>query len=142
MKPKENQPNTFEEIVFETHNKAYGAFLLRTTYARTVAISMIVTVFVFSFVVSWAMWNARSKVMFTTGDRPVPFDTTFVIPTDPPPDLPPDKEFPAPEKPFLKPVVVDTAVESSMTTQGELTGNANPPIAEGTDPGTIDSVAV
>jgi protein TonB len=29
-----------------------------------------------------------------------------------------------------------------MTTQGELTGNANPPLAEGTDPGPIDSVVV
>jgi protein TonB len=142
MKTKKDQPETFEEIIFKNRNKAYGAFLLRTSYTRTVTVALTITLFVFSVVLSWAMWNVRSKGPFIVPDHNIPVDTAIFIHPDPPPAVPPEKELPPPERPFLRPVVVDTAVESNFATQGELSGNANPPVTDGTDPGRVDSVPV
>lgn len=142
MKSKNNHPESFEEIIFKNRNKAYGAFLLRSSYARTVAVSVTVTVFVFSFAVSWAMWNTRSNGTGTGPDRGLPVDTTIFLPPDNPPELPPKTDLPAPEKRLFKPVVVDSAEETTIVTQGELGGNVNPPVIAETGYDRIDSVVV
>lgn len=142
MKTKKNHPESFEEIVFRNRNKAYGAFLLRKSYSRTVTVAAIITLFVFSVLVSWAVLNANSRGSVKPPDWKVPVDSTIFLKPVPPPELPPEKELLPTERSFLRPVIVDTAVENNMVTQGELDGTANPPVNEGTDPGAIDSVPV
>jgi periplasmic protein TonB len=142
MKTKKNHPESFEEIVFRNRNKAYGAFLLRKSYSRTVAVAAIITLFVFSVLVSWAVLTVNSTGYVAPSEWKVKVDSAIFLKLVPPPDLPPERELPPPEKPFLRPVIVDSAVENSMTTQGELDGTANPPVNAGTEPGTIDSVSV
>jgi protein TonB len=142
MKTQKNQPESFEEIIFKNRNKAYGAFLLRKSYTRTVAVAAILTLFLFSFVVSWAMWSVRSK-----GFAPLPPGGTFVdsvriIALEPPPEFPPPKELPSTETRLLRPVVVDSAVDNKMATQTDLAGNTNVPLTVIVDPAKTDSVVI
>jgi protein TonB len=142
MKTKKNQPESFEEIIFKNRNKAYGAFLLRKSYSRTVTVAAIITLFVFSFLVSWAMWSVKTRGMGLPPDRYIPMDTTMIIDIDQPPDLPPEKELHPPAKTFFKPVVVDSAIDNTIATQGELEGNTNTSLPLPDDPGKTDSVVI
>jgi periplasmic protein TonB len=140
MKTKKNQPESFEEIIFKNRNKAYGAFLLRSTYTRTVAVAAVITLFVFSFIVSWAMWNVKSNGFTPPPNDRIIMDSTRIIEMETPPEPPPEKELPSPAPRLLKPVVVDSAVDNTMATQTDLAGNANPPVTITDNPVNADSV--
>ena len=142
MKTRKNQPESFEEIIFKNRNKAYGAFLLRKSYSRTVTVAAIITLFVFSCFFSWALWNVKPTGVAPPPDRRIPMDTTQIIDNDQPPELPPELPLPEPLPPFLQPVVVDSAVESGMLTQVGMEGNSNSPLTVSGDPGNIDSVPI
>jgi protein TonB len=116
MKTKKNQPESFEEIIFKNRNKAYGAFLLRKSYSRTVTVAAIITLFVFSFFFSWALWNVKPAGFAPPPDRTIPMDPTKIIDNNQPPELPPEPKLPETSPPFLQPVVVDSAIESNMLT--------------------------
>lgn len=142
MKTKKNQPESFEEIVFKNRNKAYGAFLLRKSYSRTVTVAAIITLFVFSFFVSWALWSVKPAGYVPSPDRTIPMDPTKIIDNDQPPELPPEPKLPETSPPFLQPVVVDSAIESGMMTQVGMEGNSNSPLTVSGDPGETDSVLI
>lgn len=143
MKTKKNQSASFEEIVFENRNKAYGAFFLRSSYSRTVMVSATITLFVFSALVSWAVWANKSSINKVPPDRIIIIDSAIVIsPDQNPPDLPKEKELPRTAPPLLNPVVVDSIVDNNLVTQGELEGIGNSPLADPTDPGTADTLII
>jgi protein TonB len=142
MKTKKNQPESFEEIIFKNRNKAYGAFLLRKSYSRTVTVAAIITLFVFSFFFSWALWNVKPAGFAPPPDRTIPMDPTKIIDNNQPPELPPEPKLPETSPPFLQPVVVDSAIESNMLTQVGMEGNPNNPLIISNNPGNTDSVAI
>jgi protein TonB len=122
MKPQKKSPETFEEIVFRDRNKSYGAYFLRKTYARTVVISVIITLFGFTVVVTYsklAMKPAGYREVIITYKVP----PTVVDPGTPPVAPPTAPKASASIRPLLPPRVVDTAsTENTLPVAGESTG--------------------
>ena len=142
MKTQKNHPESFEEIVFKNRNKAYGAFLLRKSYARTVTVAVTVTLLVFSFLVSWAMWNVKARGIVNVPPGTIINDTIRVISLDPPPVLPAPPELPSTAPRLLQPVVVDSAEDEGMVAQVDLNSNPNGPVTDVTGPFKADSAIV
>ena len=142
MKTQKKNPESFEEIIFRNRNKAYGAFLLRQTYARNLMTALAAALFVFSAFLSWAVWNVRSDRPSVPVDRRIPVDTTLIFDNNRPPEIPPDVKLPPAAPPFLKPVVVDSAVETPIQTQSGMEGNLNEPVTATTGPGRTDTLTL
>lgn len=105
---------TFLEIVFEKRNKAYGAYVLRKKYARTMILAMIIGVVGFSAGVITPYLNAKAmegrsareeyvvEIQMENLDQPA----DAVAPPPPPP--PPPAEDAVQQTRYVPPVVVDT----------------------------------
>lgn len=133
---------TWEDIVFEHRNKAYGAYVNRKSYSKTIIIAAICTFLVMAFVLAFPTikeWlssddevveDNRLKNQTVSLDQPPP-----ITPNQPPP---PDIRIPPPVKTiikFLPPKVTEKEVveEEEMPTIEEIKQNETGSVAvEGT----------
>jgi protein TonB len=119
------------ELVFENKNKSYGAYELRRTYNRTVAIALVISALSFLFIVSVpVIFNYLDSKKETEAAK---VDITEVILTEPPP-VNPDEPPPPPPPP---PPVMET-VKFTPPVQTEET----PQISTETQEGTGEDVII
>jgi periplasmic protein TonB len=110
----------FDDIVFETRNKEYGAYKLRTKYNRTVLISLLIGTIIIATTVITPYINAKAaenrakraerqvEIKMENLDQPA----EQVAPPPPPP--PPPADVVAQTK-YVPPVVVDSIKPEEMT---------------------------
>lgn len=122
----------FTEILFEKRNKAYGAYVLRTKYNKTVATSIAVafflTVILFTYPVIASYMNKNNHLNNDNREIGVEILNTPKPDFTPPPPMP---AAPVNVPKFLAPKVVDEEIESTMETQDNLSNQTNSaPVAE------------
>ncbi|WP_276373423.1 energy transducer TonB [Chryseolinea sp. H1M3-3] len=132
MKTKELDSSTWEDIVFENRNKAYGAYYLRNTYRRNIVIAVAIAVTIIAFVLAFPVISEFFKDNTDAGEvelkqikynelaPPPPIDKN----TPPPPKL----DVPPPVKTiikFLPPKVTEKEIveEEEMPTIEEIKQN-------------------
>ena len=132
MKAPESDSMQWDDIVFESRNKSYGAYVIRHAYGKHVAIASLITLAVIGFVLTYpsiskffskdeeASEQALKSVKYTDLAPPPPIDKNV----PPPPKL----DVPPPVKTiikFLPPKVTDKEVaeEEEMPTQEEVKQN-------------------
>jgi len=111
----------FDEIVFETRNKEYGAYKIRKKYSRTLIISMIIGIIIIATAVITPYLNAKAmedqrqareevqvEIKMENLDQP----SETVAPPPPPPPPPSDV---VQQNRYVPPVVVDTIKPEEMT---------------------------
>jgi protein TonB len=113
MKKEISRIPDFDDIVFETRNKEYGAYMLRRRYNRNVAISILISIIIMAASIIAPYLNARAienrqkhderQVEIKMEDLNQPDGT--VVPPPPPP--PPPAEVVQQVK-YIPPVVVDS----------------------------------
>ena len=134
MKTREKPAETLEEIVFRNRNRSYGAYQLRKQYKRTVAVALIVTLFVSSAIITYPLVTA----MYVKPRVKIDDEKIITIEMDKPPDENPDPAPPPPPNPeklikqvkFVAPEIVDTAVDNQFGKQVLLADNPNTDITE------------
>lgn len=109
----------FDEIVFESRNKEYGAYRLRKRYSRNVAISLLIGIVIISTAIITPYLNAKAlenqasraerqvEIMMENLDQP----NETVAPPPPPP--PPPQEA-VQQARYVPPVVVDSVKPEEM----------------------------
>lgn len=104
------------EMVFADRNKEYGAYLLRTKYTRTTARALIISVIIFTGLVSApVIMNYLSSGDTDTNERPVEVTVELTEPppideNEPPPPPPPPPPPTIETVKFTPPVVVDREI--------------------------------
>jgi len=134
-KDKMNAP-AFDEIVFETRNKEYGAYKLRKRYNRTMIVAMLIGILIIATAVITPYLNAKAlenrvkraerqvEIKMENLDQPA----EQVAPPPPPPPPPADV---VQQQKYVPPVVVDsikpedevqlmTADEAQIEVQNEV----------------------
>jgi len=113
MATEEIRIPVFDDIVFETRNKEYGAYKLRKKYNRTVLFALIVGIVIIATAVITPYLNAKAlenrlkraerqvEIKMENLDRP----NEQVAPPPPPPPPPPDV---VQQQKYVPPVVVDS----------------------------------
>jgi protein TonB len=103
----------FDEIVFETRNKEYGAYKLRTRYNRTVLISLgigtiiIATAIITPYLNAKALENRTKRAERQVEIKMENLDTPNEVAPPPPPPPPPPADVVQQQK-YVPPVVVDS----------------------------------
>lgn len=103
----------FDDIVFEVRNKEYGAYVLRRTYNRNVAVSLFFAVVLMFLTVLIPYLNARAADRTSVKERKV--ENIVLANLDkpaeqlaPPPSTPPPPETAEQQAKYVPPVVVDS----------------------------------
>ena len=123
---KEKAPS-FDDIVFETRNKEYGAYKLRKQYNRNVTIALTIGTFLIlvatitPFIMASVAANIKQKEIkdvVVQMEKPPEDDA----PPPPPPPPPPPEDVQQQQVKFVAPVVVDSVVETknAMVTMDEV----------------------
>lgn len=118
-KEKKNFP-TFDEIVFEKRNKAYGAFDLRKKYQRTVIISTVLGVIIIctAVIVPYIKAKNIAQIAMRDANEVIADMANNLVQeeafTPPPPPPPPPSEQQVVVK-YVAPVVVDTVKPEDHT---------------------------
>lgn len=103
----------FNDIVFESRNKGYGAYMLRKNYNRNVAISLLIAVVIMAFSIIAPYFSARAlENSMKRDERQVLINMENLDQPDepvapPPPPPPPPSEIIQQAK-YVPPVVVDS----------------------------------
>lgn len=103
----------FDEIVFESRNKEYGAYKLRTRYNRTVLISLgigtiiIATAIITPYLNAKALENRQKRAERQVEIKMENLDTPNEVAPPPPPPPPPPADVVQQQK-YVPPVVVDS----------------------------------
>ncbi len=134
MKTREQPAETLEEIVFRNRNRSYGTYQLRKQYKKTVAIALIVTLFVSSAIITYPLVTA----MYVKPRVKIDDEKIITVELDKPPDEKPDPPPPLPPNPekltkrvkFVAPEIVDTAVDNQFGKQVLLADNSNTDIPD------------
>jgi len=134
--------NTRNEVVFEHRNKAYGAYVLRSSYNKRMVMIMagMVLFAALSFGISELMKRLPKEKVELPKDTSV--NTTIEqlkekepLPETPPPPPPPPMEA---MTAFLPPVIEDDVVTDVLPTQDQLTEvKAGNQTVDGTDEGWV-----
>ena len=103
----------FDEIVFETRNKEYGAYKLRTKYNRTVIIALLVGIVIIATAVITPYINAKAlENRLKRAERQVEIKMENLNQPDnqvaPPPPPPPPPTDVVQQQKYIPPVVVDS----------------------------------
>ena len=103
----------FDEIVFETRNKEYGAYKLRTKYNRTVIVALVVGIVIIATAVITPYLNAKAlENRLRRAERQVEIKLENLDqPNDqvaPPPPPPPPPADVVQQQKYVPPVVVDS----------------------------------
>jgi protein TonB len=112
MEEKINAPD-FDDIVFETRNKEYGAYRLRRKYNRNVLIGMMIGIIILSTAIITPYLNAKAaEGRAKRAERQVEIklenlDTPHEQVAPPPPPPPPPTDVVQQQR-YVPPVVVDT----------------------------------
>ena len=113
MATEENKTPAFDDIVFESRNKEYGAYRLRKRYSRNVAISVFIGIVIIATAVITPYLNAKAadnaakraerqvEIKMENLDQP----NETVAPPPPPPPPPADV---IQQAKYVPPVVVDS----------------------------------
>jgi protein TonB len=122
----------WEDIVFESRNKSYGAYVIRNVYGKNVAIATLIALAIIGFVLAYPSISEY----FTKDDGATEHELKSVKYTDLAPPPPIDKNVPPPPKldvpppvktiiKFLPPEVTNKEVveEEEMPTQEEVKQN-------------------
>jgi protein TonB len=121
--------DTWDEIVFEGRNQAYGAYVLRGRYHTNVAIGIVITVLVVTFLLltpllsKWfgaresATTSPRMKLVYSELSAPPPIDKTRPVP--------PSVQLPRLQKviKFVPPKVVKEDIAEQVATLEEIKAN-------------------
>jgi len=129
MKAETTIPQSWDEIVFENRNKAYGAYFIRKVYSKNVVIASIASLLIIIFVLAFPSIAALFKSDVAI-EKPR-LRTTVSLEQPPPinPDQPPPPNIPPPPTKtiikFLPPKVTDKEVveEEKMPTIEEIKKN-------------------
>lgn len=132
MKTSQSDSIQWDDIVFESRNKSYGAYVIRSSYGKHVAIASLITLLIMGFVLAYpSISKFFSKDEDTTDQSLKSVKYTDLAPPPPidknvPP--PPKLDVPPPVKTiikFLPPKVTDKEVqeEEEMPTQEEVKQN-------------------
>jgi protein TonB len=132
MKASESDSMQWEDIVFETRNKSYGAYVIRSKYGKNVAVATLIALAIFGFALAYPSISGYFNKEEETKEN----DLKSVKYTDLAPPPPIDKNIPPPPKldvpppvktiiKFLPPKVTDKEVveEEKMPTQEEVKQN-------------------
>jgi protein TonB len=131
MKAQQSDSIRWDDIVFETRNKNYGAYVIRNIYGRNVAIASLIALAIVAFILAYP----RIEEYFSMNEEIKEQELKSVKYTDlaPPPPIdknvppPPKLEVPPPVKTiikFLPPEVTNKeVVEEEMPTQEEVKQN-------------------
>ncbi len=119
-KNTEQNPD-FDDIVFRSRNKEYGAYVLRKNYSRTVIVSLLIAIviiafsIIFPFLSAKAVENRKSRSERQVEIKLENLDTPkdVIVPPQAPP--PPPEEVVQQQK-YVPPEVVDTLKPEEMTT--------------------------
>ena len=116
METRKENVQSMDEIVFESRNKAYGAYQLRQSYNRIVNKSLLIAV---GIVVVAALWPLLASYASKTDFKIVNVDgnelTGVLKEETPPPPPPPAPDINMPKMKdmvFSAPLVVDTVTET------------------------------
>lgn len=124
----ENSKNNFDDLVFETRNKEYGAYFLRKSYSKNMLMSLLIGIFIFGTILaSPYIFNNVNKVEKKT-------IKVREIVLDNPPSLDEKKEIPEvkikyeePEKiksvEFVVPIITTEEITNTTTTEDLLASN-------------------
>lgn len=127
---------SWDEMVFETKNKEYGAYNLRTRYKKTITTASIISLIILIIVVGppfiMAKLNKSNKAVI---DNSITADLMNIkqqqeeAPPPPPPPPPPELKQ---EAKFIAPVVVDTVKEvvEIATTDQVIANTTNDQVQE------------
>ncbi len=132
MKTKELDSSTWDDIVFEKRNKAYGAYYIRNTYGRNIATAALIAIVIIAFVLAFPAISEfftddnevteveLKQIKYNELAPPPPIDKN----TPPPPKL----DVPPPVKTiikFLPPKVTEKEIveEEEMPTIEEIKQN-------------------
>jgi protein TonB len=132
MKTEQTTSSSWEDIVFENRNKAYGAYLIRNVYGKHVALASLIALIIVAFVLAFPtiakllkgeeeqVVTEMKTVKYTDLAAPPPIDKN----TPPPPKL----DVPPPVKTiikFLPPKVTEKEIveEEKMPTIEEIKEN-------------------
>lgn len=128
MTDKSNKVPSFDDLIFENRNKAYGAYQLRKRYNRIVITGLIITSLVFSMALiitfipvkreDHVLGGGPRYVNVLLEDLQIPEEQIYVPPAPPPPQA---ARLPEIVK-YLPPDIVDTVdlTERPMSTADEL----------------------
>jgi len=113
MAKEKMEAPAFDDIVFESRNKEYGAYRLRKRYSRTVVISLIIGLIIIGTAVITPYLNAKALENRTKrAERQVEIKMENLdTPTEqvaPPPPPPPPPADVAQQQRYVPPVVVDS----------------------------------
>lgn len=132
---------TLTDIVFEKRNKAYGAYVLRQEYRKSVLISLLLTFFFLASAFAYpilASYKSRALATHEKTDISVTIDNSVKPETPKPPVAEP--AIPDLRIKLRPPVVVDENVESGLITQEELGNQSNTEVpAAGTEEGPAET---
>jgi protein TonB len=132
MKTQDSDSIRWEDIVFESRNKSYGAYVIRNIYGKNVAVATLIALTIIGFVLAYpsiseyfrkdeeASEHELKSIKYTDLAPPPPIDKNV----PPPPKL----DVPPPVKTiikFLPPEVTnkEVAEEEEMPTQEEVKQN-------------------
>ena len=113
MSKEKNNAPAFDDIVFESRNKEYGAYRLRKRYNRTVLVALLIGTFILGTVVITPYINAKAlENRMKRAERQVEIkmenlDQPNDVVAPPPPPPPPPADVVQQQK-YVPPVVVDS----------------------------------
>jgi protein TonB len=141
---------SLDELVFENRNKAYGAYVIRKEYARSLKTGMFITFASVCFLVLCSFVMKTDKGVIDNDNVP-PIDSGIIVILPPPlPPLPPvDEHRGGPKSNVFIPMVVDKHftdttqmivpqdVPPAPNDPGPETALVGPPASGGTDGGMV-----
>jgi len=117
---KIRKAETFEDIVFEHRNKAYGAYDLNKKGCRYLFSAFLVTLFFFASAFTYPLLRGDKIVEINVPNLPTEFQISSIN-TDAGYAVPPSIDNKIRIDPYLPPEIIsDAPVENSLLTTGEL----------------------
>ncbi|MDR6560832.1 MULTISPECIES: energy transducer TonB [unclassified Arcicella] len=142
------EDETLEDIVFQNRNKAYGAYLLRTGYHKSIKIALGIGIGLFCLAIAAPMILANIKHEERTE---VIADVIACQLSEPPKDIPiePEQTPPPPEKTvvhktiaFMAPVIVEDDKVTELPPDQETLNNTDAKIGSVTQDGDTGEIPV
>lgn len=142
------EDETLEDIVFQNRNKAYGAYLLRTGYHKSIKIALGIGIGLFCLAIAAPMILANIKHEERTE---VIADVIACQLSEPPKDIPiePEQTPPPPEKTvvqktitFVDPEIVEDDKATELPPDQETLNNTNAQIGPVTQDGEVGPIPV
>ena len=132
MKTAENEWRSWDDLIFENRNHAYGAYVVRKSYASNVNRAAAITLGFAAAIAAWSFVSRNTDLVkvVTPPERPLDFTKEItVIPQDPPKQQPARQQ---PRRASLTPRATAEAIDQPVE-PAETIG-----IQSGSETGTSD----